>query len=37
MNHTINNDGELTRTVKVKMDTMRTPSDDEGDEGGDEA
>ncbi len=24
VNHTINNDGELTRAVKVKMDTMRT-------------
>lgn len=38
VNHTINNDGELTRTVKVKMDTMRTPTDgDEDGEGGDEA
>ena len=36
VNHKLNNDGDLTRVVKVKMDTMRTlparEADDEVDE-----
>lgn len=33
VNHKRNKDGELIRVVTVKMDTMRTPSDeDDGDE-----
>lgn len=32
VNHKINNDGELTRIVTLKMDTMRTPSDGDDEE-----